>query len=117
MPKAKAPKIDLINYLPSDPVSRERLKDSVNEAVGLLLQIRDAQEELKDIRSVEKETHHIDPKFLNTLIAAEFDHQYKASKGRKGLEEKLEQMNENDILFGRSAPIANATDNVEDDSE
>lgn len=117
MPRTKAPKVELITFLPSDPVSRDRLKKSVLEAVEAKLSIRQSQEDLKDIRETEKTTHGISPKFFNSLVAAEFDYQYKANKDRKGLEERLEQMTETDVLFGRSAPITGATENLSDEEE
>lgn len=106
MANVKAPKVELINYLPSDPVQRERLKRSVNEAVSLKLQIKDLQSSLKDIRDVEKQDHSICPKFYNNLVNTEFDYRYSANKARKALEDRVEQMTEADILMGRKTKTA-----------
>ena len=43
-----------------------------------------------------------DPKFVRTLIKAE----YKAGKERERLEEQLEQVAEAEILFGRAVEVA-----------
>lgn len=112
----KAIKLPLINSLPSDQASRDRLRRVVNEAVDLRIQIKDLQEQLKDVVTVEKESHQIEPKFLKTLINAQFDYQYQAEKKRKQLEDQVEQMNEADILMGRSNP-ANIVPEDEDEDE
>lgn len=116
MPRIAKAKVELINSLPSDQASRDRLRRVVNEAVDLRIQIKDLQEQLKDIVTVEKESHQIEPKFLKTLINAQFDYQYQAEKKRKQLEDQVEQMNEADILMGRSNP-ANIVHEDEDEPE
>lgn len=117
MPRIAKPKVELISSLPSDPVARKRLKGVVSEAVDIRMQIKDLQSQLKDIVSVEKETHQTDPKFLKTLITAEFDYKYQAEKKRKQLEDQVEQMNEADILMGRSNPNLSEDENEEESSE
>ena len=112
MPRIAKAKVELISTLPSDAVSRDRLRKTVSEAVDLRIQIKDLQDQLKDIVTVEKESHQIDSKFLKTLINAQFDYQYQAEKKRKQLEDQVEQMNEADILMGRSNP-ANVVDEDE----
>jgi len=97
-------KIDLIKTLPSDIETRKKLASIVEEGVSVVRRQKDASEELKDILTVTKEDLSIDPKFLRTLIDYEFDKQEAAEKKRAALEDKLEQLNELDILMGR-APL------------
>lgn len=101
MPRMPKTKIELKNTLPSDPVERDRLKKVILEGVEARIMKKDASDMLKDIVSVEKESHGYDPKFINAMINALFDRQYQEGKKRKDLEEKIEQMAEVDILFGR----------------
>lgn len=117
MPRIAKAKVELINSLPSDQASRDRLRRVVNEAVDIRIQIKDLQEQLKDIVTVEKESHQIEPKFLKTLINAQFDYQYQAEKKRKQLEDQVEQMNEADILMGRSNPANLVEEDAEDEPE
>lgn len=100
MPRMPKTKIELKNTLPSDPFERDRLKKVILEGVEARIMQKDAGDMLKDIVSVEKESHGYDPKFINAMINALFDRQYQAGKKRKDLEEKIEQMAEVDILFG-----------------
>lgn len=99
-------KKDLIATIPSDIEARKRLSQTVNEAVKLRIDIKDKQEQLRDIVAIEKEDRDYCPKFLKTLIDGEFDKQYTAEKARRKLEDKIEQLNELDILMGRKADEA-----------
>ena len=101
MPRMPKIKIELITSLPSDPVQRKRLKDSVTEVVDLQRQIADLKDQIKDIRSVEKETHNISPKFFNSLVKREYDVRFEAEKKTAALEAEKEVFTEADILFGR----------------
>lgn len=96
-------KKDLIATIPSDIDARKRLSQTVNEAVKLRIEIKDKQEQLRDLIAVEKEDRDFCPKFLKTLIDGEFDKQYTAEKARRKLEDKIEQLNELDILMGRKS--------------
>lgn len=107
-------KKDLITTIPSDIEARKRLSKTVSEAVKLRIDIKDMQESLRDLIKVEKDDRDFCPKFLKTLIDGEFDKQYAAEKARRNLEGKIEQLNELDILMGRSAKPAEAQ---EDDQE
>lgn len=113
MARTKAPKVELITSLPSDPVSRSRLKGSVNEIVDLQQQIADLKSQIKDIRAVEKEDHHVSPKFLNALAKREFDYRSNAEKQTAALEQQLETFSEADILMGRGQGITGAYANVD----
>ncbi len=106
MPRMPKIKVELKNTLPSDPVERDRLKKVIQEGVDAKIAQKDAASQFKDIVAVEKDSHNYDPKFIKTLVAAEFDRQYQAGKKRKNLEEQVEQMTEADILFGRGKPAA-----------
>lgn len=101
-------KQELIKTLPSDLETRKRLAKIVQEGVECVRLQKDATQNLKDILSVTKEDLNIDPKFLRTLIDGEYDKQDAAEKKRAALEDKIEQLNELDILMGR--------DRVEGDS-
>lgn len=114
MPRMPKIKIELITSLPSDPVQRKRLKDSVTEVVDLQRQIADLKEQIKDIRSVEKETHNISPKFFNSLVKREYDVRFEAEKKTAALDAEKEVFTEADILFGRGNP-ANVEQTEEDD--
>lgn len=103
MPRIAKIKVELITSLPSDPVSRQRLKDSVKEVVDLKRQIKDLQEQIKDIRDVEKQSHNIAPKYFNSLVKREYDVQYGAEKKTAALEAEQEVFTEADILMGRSS--------------
>lgn len=102
MPRMPKIKVELKNTLPADAAERERLKKVVQEGVDAKIAQKDAASQFKDIVAVEKDSHNYDPKFIKTLINAEFDRQYQAGKKRKELEDQVEQMTEADILFGRS---------------
>lgn len=114
MPRMPKIKIELITSLPSDPVQRKRLKDSVTEVVDLQRQIADLKDQIKDIRSVEKETHNISPKFFNSLVKREYDVRFEAEKKTAALDAEKEVFTEADILFGRGKP-ANVEQTEEDD--
>lgn len=114
MPRMPKIKIELITSLPSDPVQRKRLKDSVTEVVDLQRQIADLKEQIKDIRSVEKDTHNISPKFFNSLVKREYDVRFEAEKKTAALDAEKEVFTEADILFGRGKP-ANVEQTEEDD--
>lgn len=114
MPRMPKIKIELITSLPSDPVQRKRLKDSVTEVVDLQRQIADLKGQIKDIRSVEKETHNISPKFFNSLVKREYDVRFEAEKKTAALDAEKEVFTEADILFGRGKP-ANVEQTEEDD--
>lgn len=101
-------KKDLITTIPSDIEARKRLSKTINEAVELRIKIKDNQESLRDLIAVEKEDRDFCPKFLKTLIDGEFDKQYAAEKARRQLEDKVEQLNELDILMGRKKDEATA---------
>lgn len=113
--QAKA-KIELITSLPSDLAQRKRLKDSVNEVVDLQRQIADLKDQIKDIRDTEKTTHHVAPKFFNSLAKREYDVRFEAEKKSAALDAEQEIFSEADILFGRSKP-ANAVQSEEDDGQ
>lgn len=114
MPRMPKIKIELITSLPSDPVQRKRLKDSVTEVVDLQRQIADLKEQIKDIRSVEKDTHNISPKFFNSLVKREYDVRFEAEKKTAALDAEKEVFTEADILFGRGKPV-NVEQTEEDD--
>ncbi|WZX10670.1 hypothetical protein [Enterobacter phage EC152] len=115
MPRMPKIKVELKNPLPSDPAERNRLKKVIQEGVDAKIAQKDAASQFKDIVAVEKDSHNYDPKFIKTLVAAEFDRQYQAGKKRKDLEEQVEQMTEADILFGRGTP--NVAQTEADDGE
>lgn len=96
-------KIELIKTLPSDIETRKRLANIVQEGVDAVRRQKDAAQDLKDILAVTKEDLNIDPKFLRTLIDGEYDKQDAAEKKRAALEDKMEQLNDLDILMGRSS--------------
>lgn len=100
---AKAIKVELIKTLPSDPAVRKRLANIVQEGVEAIRKQKDAAEDLKSILAITKEDLSIDPKFLRTLINGEYDKQDAAEKKRAALEGQIEQLNELDILMGRSS--------------
>lgn len=89
-------KVELLNTLPSDPLKREALRKAVEEAVKAKVRIDDEKSFIKDVVQNLKDEGY-DPKFVRTLIKAE----YKAGKERERLEEQLEQVTEAEILFGR----------------
>lgn len=103
-------KQDLINTIPSDEVARKKLVNTVNAAVQLMKDIKGSQEDLKTVIAVAKEDQNIDPKFLKTLVKFEFDTQVTAEKKRAELEAQVEQVNELDILMGRSDVAKSAVD-------
>lgn len=109
-------KIELITSLPSDPVQRNRLKGSVTEIVDKLRQIADLKSDIKDIRDVEKSTHNIAPKFLNSLAKREYDVRFEAEKKSAALDAEQEVFTEADILFGRGKR-ANEEQTEEDDGQ
>ena len=109
-------KIELITSLPSDPVQRKRLKDSVTEVVDLQRQIADLKGQIKDIRDVEKSTYHIAPKFFNSLAKREYDVRVEAEKKSAALDAEQEIFTEADILFGRSKP-GNVEQTEQDDGQ
>lgn len=92
-------KVELLNTLPSDPLKREALRKAVEEAVNAKVRIDDEKSFIKDVVQNLKDEGY-DPKFVRTLIKAE----YKAGKERERLEEQLEQVAEAEILFGRVSP-------------
>ena len=92
-------KVELLNTLPSDPLKREALRKAVEEAVKAKVRIDDEKSFIKDVVQNLKDEGY-DPKFVRTLIKAE----YKAGKERERLEEQLEQVTEAEILFGRVSP-------------
>lgn len=92
-------KVELLNTLPSDPLKREALRKAVEEAVKAKIRADDEKSFIKDVVQNLKDEGY-DPKFVRTLIKAE----YKAGKERERLEEQLEQVTEAEILFGRTAP-------------
>lgn len=96
-------KQDLVTNIPSDTEARKRLAAVVQEAVKLQLEIKDKKDQLKDIFTTEKEDRNISPAFLKTLVDGEFDVQYAAQKKRAALEDKMEQLEELEILMGRSS--------------
>lgn len=98
-------KIELIATIPSDVNARARLADTIQAAVDLRIQIKDKQDELRDLINTEKEDRKFSPKFLKTLIDGEFDKQYSAEKQRRALEDKVEQLVELDILMKRSKAV------------
>lgn len=96
------------------------MKGSVNEIVDLQQQIADLKSQIKDIRTVEKEDHHVAPKFLNALAKREFDYRVNAEKQTAALEQQLETFTEADILMGRGEGITGTYANVdaqEDEAE
>jgi len=95
-------KQDLISSIPSDLAARSRLAETVKAGVQVRKDIKGAQEDLKTEVTRAKEDQGIDPKFLKTLIDFEYDNQVAAEKKRAALEDKVEQVNELDILMGRS---------------
>lgn len=95
-------KIELKTSLPSDVAERERLRKTIEELVDLQLQIKDLKEAIKDIVTVEKQDHSYSPKFIKSLVAAEFDRRYEAEKRRAKIEEEVGHMTEADILFKRT---------------
>lgn len=107
-------KVELLNTLPSDPLKREALRKAVEEAVKAKVRIDDEKSFIKDVVQNLKDEGY-DPKFVRTLIKAE----YKAGKERERLEEQLEQVAEAEILFGRVSPgeeeSAEDTDTDKDD--
>lgn len=96
-------KVELLNTLPSDPLKREALRKAVEEAVKAKVRIDDEKSFIKDVVQNLKDEGY-DPKFVRTLIKAE----YKAGKERERLEEQLEQVTEAEILFGRAPEVADA---------
>jgi hypothetical protein len=92
-------KVELINTMPSDPVQRERLRKSVQEAVDILLQMSALKEEFKNIVSIEKEAYHIDPKFFKTTTKIAYTDQFEAKKERIKIEQNAEMLAEVDILM------------------
>ena len=100
---AKSIKIELIKTLPSDLAVRNRMANIVQEGVDALRRQKDAGADLKNILTITKEDLGICPKFLRTLIDGEYDKQDAAEKKRAALDEKVEQLNELDILMGRKA--------------
>lgn len=98
---ANKEKVELINSLPSDPASRERLKKTVEEIVNIQRQIADLKEDIKSIREVEKSTHSVSPKFLNSLVKREYDVRFEAEKKSAALDAEQDIFVEADILFGR----------------
>ncbi len=109
MPRTAKVKVDLITSLPSDPASRQRLKDTVNEVVDLQRQIADLKSQIKDIRDTEKSLHNISPKFLNSLVKREYDVQYNAEKKTAALDQEQEIFTEADVLFGRKTSQVSST--------
>lgn len=101
-------KQELIKTLPSDEATRKRLANIVKEGVDAVRRQKDAGEDLKTILSVTKEDLSIDPKFLRTLIDGEYDKQDAAEKKRAALEDKIEQLNDLDILMGRDRVEGNS---------
>lgn len=95
-------KVELIDSLPNDPTERKRLSKTIDEMVEVMLQQQDLKESLKDIVDSEKEIHQYKPSMLKFYAKLEFDKRYKAEKERKSLEDKVEKLNELDILMGRS---------------
>lgn len=95
-------KQELLNTLPSDENARKRLANIVQEGVDAIRRQKDAAEDLKNILAITKEDLLVDPKFLKTLINFEYDKQDAAEKKRAELDAKFEQLNELDILMGRS---------------
>lgn len=110
-------KVELINSIPSDPAARARLAKVVSLMVQIKKDIADAQESLKIERTVQKESHHISPKFLNALVNREYDVKHAAEKKTAALEETQELFNEADILMGRGDAIKGATPNLTEDDE
>lgn len=95
-------KVELKNELPQDQQERKRLSKTIEEMVEVMLQLQDLKEALKDIVDSEKEIHQYKPSMLKFYAKLEFDKRYKAEKERKSLEDKVEKLNELDILMGRS---------------
>lgn len=93
-------KVEMIDSLPNDTAERKRLSKTINEMVELMLQQQDLKESLKDIVDSEKELHQYKPSMLKFYAKLEFDRQHKAEKERKALEDKVEKLNELDILMG-----------------
>ena len=110
LPNQAKIKVALITSMPSDPVSRDRLKKSRDEAVEILRQIADLKSDLKDIRDTEKQTHNISPKYFNSLVKREYDVQYGAEKKTASLEAEQEAFVESDILSGRATPNVEQTE-------
>lgn len=98
---AKTIKLDLIKTLPSDPATRKRLANIVQEGVEALKDIKLAQGSLANVLAITKQDLNIDPKFLRTLINFEYDEQEAAQKKRAALDEQIEQLTELEILMGR----------------
>lgn len=101
-------KKELIKSLPSDIETRKRLANIVLEGVDAMRRQKDAAQDLKDILAITKEDLSIDPKFLRTLIDGEYDKQEAAEKKRAALEDKIEQLNELDLLMGRDRVEGNS---------
>lgn len=110
-------KIELLKTLPSDVEARKRLANIIQEGVEAIRRQKDAAQDLKDILAITKEDLNIDPKYLRTLINGEYDKQDAAEKKRAELEDKIEQLNELDLLMGRSNPANIEEDDVEGDNE
>lgn len=107
-------KQELITTIPSDTNARERLAQTVKAGVQVMKDIKGAQEDLKTVVARAKEDQGIDPKFLKTLINFEYDNQAAAEKKRAELEQKVEQVNELDILMGRSEVAQAAAEQEEE---
>ena len=90
---------DLIKTLPSDNAERKRIKGIIKEIVEAKIQENLFKQQVKDIKDVEKERGYC-PKWLGTLAELEYDRIYDSEKKRAGLEEKLEQASDLDILNG-----------------
>lgn len=108
-------KQDLISTIPSDPAARKKLADTVKAGVQVLKDIKGAQEDLKTVVTRAKEDQAIDPKFLKTLIKFEYDSEVTAEKKRAELSAQVEQVNELDILMGRSEVAVAAAQEQEGD--
>lgn len=106
-------KQDLITTLPSDIETRKRLANIVNEGAEEVKNIKAHQGALSSILAITKEDLNICPKFLKTLINGEVDKQLTAEKKRAALNEQLEQLNELDILMGRSSDPAAEEEDAE----
>lgn len=105
-------KVELLNTLPSDPLKREALRKAIEEAVKAKIRMDDERSFIKDVVQNLKDDGY-DPKFVRTLIKAE----YKAGKERERLEEQLEQVTEAEILFGRVSPDEVICQNCEESAE
>lgn len=99
MPKTKNT-TPLITTLPSDQNLRNILQATVLDMVASMKTIKQENSDISEIKKQMKDDHNICPKFLTMLAKRELDAQ-ESNKLKEQLEEKLEQIEEADILMKR----------------